>query len=90
MLPCRAWAVQDRSYDHSPNFNLKANPHSIWRRYTDQMQVVAHMVLANLQDDVQLLLCDPDEYLALDAPMSLADVFDDCLLVGFRLGFGLE
>ena len=39
------------------------------------------MLLANLQDDVQLLLCDPDEYLALDAPASLADTFDDCLQV---------
>ena len=46
------------------------------------MQVIAHMILANLQEDVQLLLCDPDEYLAVASPASLADVFDDCLQVG--------
>ena len=59
---------------------------SLWiRRYTDQMQVIAHMLLANLQDDVHLLLCDPDEFLAFDAPASLADIFGDCLQVGRRV-----
>ncbi len=54
------------------------------RRYSDQMQVIAHMILANLQEHVQLLLCDPDEYLALASPASLADMFNDCLQVGSR------
>ena len=53
------------------------------------MPVVAHMVLANLQDHVHLLLCDPDEFLAFNAPASPSAMFSDCLQARLRFGLGL-
>ena len=46
--------------------------------YSNQVLIMAHMMLANLGSDAYVLNIDMDEYLVTDNTTTLAGLFDGC------------